>query len=97
MLTLDPTDPHDLIDWMLPPSKSHMIRWLALAAQAEGETVLSFGGEPGEDILSMAECLRQLGVGTGSYTHLRAHETREEFVCRFPVEKKKRNMTIVFV
>ena len=63
MLTLEPMDLHDPIDWTLPPSKSHMIRWLALAAQAEGETVLSFDGEPGEDILSMAECLRQLGVG----------------------------------
>jgi 5-enolpyruvylshikimate-3-phosphate synthase len=58
MLTLEPMDLHDPIDWMLPPSKSHMIRWLVLAAQAEGETVLSFDGEPGEDILSMAECLR---------------------------------------
>ncbi len=63
MLTLEPMDLHDPIDWMLPPSKSHMIRWLALAAQAEGETVLSFDSEPGEDVLSMAECLRQLGAG----------------------------------
>ena len=68
MLTLEPMDLHDPIDWMLPPSKSHMIRWLALAAQAEGETVLSFDGEPGEDILSMAECLRQLGVGIDQST-----------------------------
>jgi len=63
MLTLEPMDLHDPIDWTLPPSKSHMIRWLALAAQAEGETVLSFDGEPGEDILSMAKCLQQLGAG----------------------------------
>ena len=63
MLTLEPMDLHDPIDWTLPPSKSHMIRWLALAAQAEGETVLSFDGVPGEDILSMAECLQQLGAG----------------------------------
>jgi len=68
MLTLEPMDLHDPIDWTLPPSKSHMIRWLALAAQAEGETVLSFDGEPGEDILSMAECLRQLGVGIDQST-----------------------------
>ena len=63
MLTIESMELHGPIDWALPPSKSHMIRWLALAAQAEGETVLSFDGEPGEDILSMAECLRQLGVG----------------------------------
>jgi len=62
MLTIESMELHGPIDWALPPSKSHMIRWLALAAQAEGETVLSFDGEPGEDILSMAECLRQLGA-----------------------------------
>ncbi len=62
MLTIEPMELHDPIDWALPPSKSHMIRWLALAAQAEGETVLSFDGEPGEDVHSMAGCLKQLGV-----------------------------------
>ena len=50
------------IEWSLPPSKSHMIRWLALAAQAEGETSLNFTGSVGEDILSMAGCLRDRGV-----------------------------------
>jgi len=50
------------IEWSLPPSKSHMIRWLALAAQAEGETSLNFTGSVGEDILSMAGCLRDMGV-----------------------------------
>jgi 3-phosphoshikimate 1-carboxyvinyltransferase len=63
MLTIESMELHGPIDWALPPSKSHMIRWLALAAQAEGETVLSFDGEPGEDILSMAKCLQQLGAG----------------------------------
>ncbi len=50
------------IEWSLPPSKSHMIRWLALAAQAEGETALNFTGSVGEDILSMAGCLQAMGV-----------------------------------
>ena len=50
------------IEWSLPPSKSHMIRWLALAAQAEGDTGLSFTGSAGKDILSMANCLRAIGV-----------------------------------
>ena len=50
------------IEWSLPPSKSHMIRWLALAAQAEGETALNFTGSLGEDILSMADCLQDMGV-----------------------------------
>ena len=50
------------IEWSLPPSKSHMIRWLALAAQAEGETALNFTGSVGDDILSMAGCLHDMGV-----------------------------------
>jgi len=50
------------IEWSLPPSKSHMIRWLALAAQAEGGTALSFTGSVGDDILSMAGCLQNMGV-----------------------------------
>ena len=50
------------IEWSLPPSKSHMIRRLALAAQAEGETALNFTGSLGEDILSMADCLQDMGV-----------------------------------
>src|SRR5450756_3078454 len=29
-----------------------------------------------------------------SYTHLRAHETRHELVCRLLLEKKKRQVTI---
>ncbi len=51
-----------IIEWSLPPSKSHMIRWLALAAQTEGETALNFTGNVGEDILSMAGCLQDMGV-----------------------------------
>ena len=50
------------IEWSLPPSKSHMIRWLALAAQAEGDTVLSFTGSVGKDVLSMADSLKQIGA-----------------------------------
>jgi 3-phosphoshikimate 1-carboxyvinyltransferase len=50
------------IGWSLPPSKSHMIRWLAIAAQAEGDTELSFTGSAGKDVLSMADCLREIGV-----------------------------------
>jgi len=50
------------IEWSLPPSKSHMIRWLTLAAQAEGDTVLSFTGSVGKDVLSMANSLKQIGA-----------------------------------
>ena len=50
------------IDWSLAPSKSHMIRWLLLAAQGEKEVALKFSGSPGEDVISMARCLKQLNV-----------------------------------
>ena len=30
-----------------------------------------------------------MGSGTVSYTHLRAHETRHDLVCRLLLEKKK--------
>ena len=50
------------IEWSLPPSKSHIIRWLILAAQSEGETTLNFTGSVGEDALSMAACLQDMGV-----------------------------------
>ena len=50
------------IEWPLAPSKSHMIRWLLLAAQGEKEVTLKFAGKPGEDVISMARCLEQLNV-----------------------------------
>lgn len=49
-------------DWALPPSKSHMIRWLALTAQGRSECLLRFEGEPGADVESMARCLDAMGV-----------------------------------
>jgi 3-phosphoshikimate 1-carboxyvinyltransferase len=39
-----------------------MIRWLTLAAQAEGDTGLSFTGNAGKDVLSMVDCLREIGA-----------------------------------
>src|SRR5450756_120607 len=42
-----------------------------------------------EAITVFAENLRQLLLGSVSYTHLRAHETRHDLVCRLLLEKKK--------
>ena len=50
------------VSWRLPPSKSHMIRWIALASQSRSETELQFTGVPGEDIISMADCMEKMGV-----------------------------------
>ncbi len=50
------------VSWRLPPSKSHMIRWIALASQSDNDVELNFTGIPGQDIESMAECMRKFGV-----------------------------------
>ena len=48
--------------WDLPPSKSHAIRLLALAAQSEQTVVLHGMTNAGQDVISMRRCLRQMGV-----------------------------------
>src|SRR5450759_4411164 len=41
-------------------------------------------------VCSSQICIRQIcSVETVSYTHLRAHETRHDLVCRLLLEKKK--------
>lgn len=52
------------VEWRLPPSKSHLIRWLLLAAQAapSRRTRLIGGEGAGTDAEAMKRCLRQLGV-----------------------------------
>ena len=75
------------VSWRLPPSKSHMIRWIAMAAQSKSETELHFSGTPGDDIFSMADCMEKMGmkiqkgrgkwVVTVSYTHLTLPTNRE--------------------
>ncbi|MCH2349752.1 MAG: hypothetical protein MK233_07495 [Candidatus Poseidoniales archaeon] len=59
---IEPLAPAGPVVWELAPSKSHMLRWLLLAAQGEKQVTLRFNGTPGEDIESMARCLCQLGV-----------------------------------
>ncbi len=59
---IEPLAPAGPVVWELAPSKSHMQRWLLLAAQGEKQVTLRFSGTPGEDIESMARCLCQLGV-----------------------------------
>lgn len=48
--------------WQLPPSKSHLIRWLLMASKSPGRTFLEFNSQPGEDAYSMLECLKSLGM-----------------------------------
>ena len=48
--------------WKLPPSKSHLIRMVLIASQTNSKVELSGIHNPGEDAISMARCLGQLGV-----------------------------------
>ena len=61
-LRITPNVAIDKMAWQLPPSKSHAIRWLALAAQSDQTVRLDNMGAAGQDIISMRRCLRQLGV-----------------------------------
>src|SRR5450756_2604079 len=62
---------------------------------AEGITLCLFDESGAEQQLALAECDSGIwhgfvrGVGPVSYTHLRAHETRHDLVCRLLLEKKK--------
>ncbi len=61
-LKIRPIDSIERIHWTLPPSKSHAIRWLALAAQSSQHVQLDNMGHAGQDTVSMRRCLNQLGV-----------------------------------
>ena len=46
----------------LPPSKSHLIRWLLLAAQTDGTVCLNGTRGASEDAITMLQAIRELGV-----------------------------------
>lgn len=49
-------------EWRLPPSKSHIIRWLAMIAQSNSSCLLKLENKPGEDAYSMLNCLKEMGL-----------------------------------
>jgi len=59
---IQPMSPNGIFQYKLPPSKSHMIRELMLASKSSEVTEINFQGTPGEDIISMANCLEKMGV-----------------------------------
>ena len=61
-LRIIPSTSNKAIQWALPPSKSHLIRALLLAAQANEPVQLCNVQHAGEDARSMRRCLQQLGV-----------------------------------
>ena len=61
-LEITPIASIEKVLWRLPPSKSHAIRWLALAAQSNQNITLNGMANAGQDIVSMRRCLGQMGV-----------------------------------
>ena len=55
------------INWKLPCSKSHFIRWLLLAAQSNEKTIIKVPSDIGNDILSCAKVLEKLGIKINKY------------------------------
>ena len=66
---------------------SHIALWHRARLQA-GETLVVHGASGGVGLTAVA-IGKRLGATADSYTHLRAHETVLDLVCRLLLEKKK--------
>ncbi len=62
VLRIAPLDAPAAIDWRLPASKSHAIRWLLMGALSRAPTTLHGVDGLGEDACSMRRVLEQLGL-----------------------------------
>lgn len=60
--TISPIEHIPIRELSFPPSKSHLIRWVMMAALKDKKTMLRFRGIPGEDAESMRRCLIQMGA-----------------------------------
>mgnify|MGYP003378725091 CR=1 FL=1 len=58
-----------------------------------GRWVTDFGSGDVEEGRQLAQGVTLISVGPVSYTHLRAHETVLDLVCRLLLEKKKKEST----
>ena len=54
------------VDFALPPSKSHLIRLLALGALNQEKVVFNLVGKPGKDVFSMVKSLQSLGINVST-------------------------------
>ena len=73
-------------------------RQIAIVAVAVIATVAFFSFKSGDDrnfqIAKNLDIFNAIVKEPVSYTHLRAHETRHDLVCRLLLEKKKKKNTI---
>lgn len=67
ILRIHPRTQSSAIEWRLPPSKSHLIRALALFAQTSQSITLHNVASSGDDVRAMRNCLAQLGVHFDDY------------------------------
>ena len=61
-LKVNPAQGIETLNWILPPSKSHAIRLMTLAAQSRQTITLNGMMDAGDDVISMRRCLIQMGV-----------------------------------
>ena len=69
--------------------KSTLLHAAGLLERPKGGKVYINGRESLQLSDRERTAIRRQSIGTVSYTHLRAHETREDLVCRLLLEKKK--------
>ena len=67
----------------LPPSQYHLLNAMAEDLDAECKKMDALIDDKG-------------GIDAVSYTHLRAHETVIDLVCRIMLEKKKKHIKILY-
>lgn len=67
ILQITPSPASTQIEWKLPPSKSHLIRALALFSQSHQKVTLENVARSGEDVRAMRCCLAQMGVQFEDY------------------------------
>ncbi|MDC0655612.1 hypothetical protein OAP41_01795 [Candidatus Poseidoniaceae archaeon] len=67
ILRISPRTSSKAVEWRLPPSKSHLIRALALYSQTTQSITLENVAASGDDVRAMRNCLAQMGVKFEDY------------------------------
>ncbi len=62
MERIEPITPKGVFEYRLPPSKIYMFIVFMFASISMNNTEIIFNGTPGEDIISMSNCLELMGV-----------------------------------
>src|SRR5450756_3069275 len=84
--------PDKTLGQLLDETVAKMPDTLAMIFEDQTVTYRQFGDQVNRLVAALADMGIEKGerVGPVSYTHLRAHETRHDLVCRLLLEKKKK-------